>query len=87
MLQSWLKTAFRNLVRNKTYAAINVSGLAIGIACCFLLLLHVQNELSYDRFHSKHQQIYRLYQINRNPDGREWTRSLAGSAPGYRLKA
>ncbi|UCG61086.1 MAG: ABC transporter permease [Candidatus Zixiibacteriota bacterium] len=86
MLKSYLKTALRNLTRNKIHTAINISGLAIGIACCLLLLLHVQNELSYDKFHAQHQQIYRMYQINRDPNGNVWTRSITGSAPGVRLK-
>lgn len=86
MLNSIFKAAVRNLIRNRTYAAINILGLAIGIACCFLLLLHVQDQLSYDRFHQKHDRIFRVYERWHRPDGSSWTRSLTGVAVGWRLE-
>ena len=51
MFKNHLKIAFRNIGRNKTYSFINISGLAIGMACCILILLWIQDELSFDRFH------------------------------------
>ena len=60
MLKNYLKVAFRNLLRFKTYSFINIAGLAIGIACCLLILLYIKNELSYDRFNKKADQIYRI---------------------------
>lgn len=60
MLKNYLKVAFRNLLRFKTYSFINIAGLAIGIACCLLILLYIKNELSYDRFNQKADQIYRI---------------------------
>jgi putative ABC transport system permease protein len=60
MLKNYLKIAFRNMRRNKTYTFINISGLAIGLASCFFILLWVQNELSYDRFHEKADRICRI---------------------------
>lgn len=60
MLRNYLTTALRNLLRHKGYSAINVLGLAIGIACCILIILYVQDELSYDRYHERHDRIYRL---------------------------
>ena len=60
MFQNYLTIAVRNLLRHKGYSAINVLGLSIGIACCILILLYVQDELSYDQFHEKHDRIYRL---------------------------
>ncbi len=60
MIKNYLTTALRNLLRHKGYSAINVLGLAIGIACCILIILYVQDELSYDRYHEKHDRIYRL---------------------------
>ena len=51
MLKNHIKIALRNVGRNKTFSFINISGLAIGMACCILILLWVQDELSYDRFH------------------------------------
>lgn len=60
MFKNYFKTTFRNLWRNKTFSAINISGLAIGIAICFIIMLFVQNELSYDRFNEKADQIVRV---------------------------
>ena len=60
MLKNYLKIAFRNIIRQKGYSFINIAGLAAGIACCMLIMLYVQDELSYDRYHEKIDQIYRL---------------------------
>src|SRR5258708_5412003 len=60
MLRNYFKIAFRNIVRHKTFAAINIAGLAIGMACSIFILLWVQNELSYDKFHKNAGTIYRL---------------------------
>lgn len=60
MLKNYLLIAFRNLVRWKAYSFINIAGLAVGIACCALILLYIYDELSYDRFHAKAEQIYRI---------------------------
>ena len=60
MFRNYLKIAVRNLMRNKVFAAINISGLAIGLATCVLISLYVIDELSYDRFHEKADRIYRL---------------------------
>ncbi len=60
MFKNYLKITFRNLRKNKIYSLINVSGLAIGIACCILILLYVQYELSYDRYHKNSDRIYRV---------------------------
>lgn len=60
MLQNYLKTAFRNLWRKKGYTLINILGLSIGIACCLLILMHIRDELSYDDYHEKADQVYRM---------------------------
>jgi putative ABC transport system permease protein len=60
MLKNYLKITFRNLRRNKTYTFINVFGLAIGVACCLIILLYVQHELSYDTFHLQKERIFRI---------------------------
>ena len=60
MFKNYVKTAYRNLVRNRLYSAISVIGLSIGIACCLLVLLYVQHEMSFDRFHTNRDDIYRL---------------------------
>ena len=60
MIKHYLKIALRNLMKNKFYSAINVVGLAIGITACILIMLYVQYEFSYDRFHKKSNRIYRV---------------------------
>ncbi len=60
MLINYLKIAFRNILRHKIYSFINIAGFAIGMACCILILLFVQDELKYDRHHEKGGQIYRV---------------------------
>lgn len=64
MLPNFLKVAMRNFARNKVYSFINISGLALGIASCLLILIYVQHELSFDTFHEKADRIYRVNQSN-----------------------
>ncbi|PWL39953.1 ABC transporter permease [Flagellimonas aquimarina] len=60
MLRNHIRTAWRNFVKNKWYSLLNIGGLTIGMACSILILLWVQNESSYDTFHSNVDNIYRL---------------------------
>ncbi len=60
MFKNYLKVALRNIIRYKGYSFINIAGMAIGIACCILIFLYVQDELSYDRYHEKSQRTYRV---------------------------
>jgi MacB-like protein len=60
MLKNYLKIAFRNLWRKKAFSFISITGLAIGMASCFLIFLYVHFEFSYDQFHSKSNHIYRV---------------------------
>jgi putative ABC transport system permease protein len=60
MLKNYFKIAYRNIIRHKAYSFINLSGLAIGMASSILILLWVQNELSYDKFNTNAKQIYRV---------------------------
>jgi len=60
MFKNYLKIAFRNLVRHKGYSFINIAGLAIGITCCLLILIFVQDELVYDKHHKQGKDIYRI---------------------------
>ena len=62
MLHHYLKVALRYLLRYKQYTAINILGLAVGITCCILIMLFVRSEFSYDKFHSKSDRIYRVWQ-------------------------
>ena len=61
MFKNYLKIALRNIKRQKVYSFVNIIGLAIGMTCCFLILLWVQDELSYDRYHEKADRIFRVY--------------------------
>ncbi|MES2111719.1 MAG: ABC transporter permease [Bacteroidota bacterium] len=60
MFKTYIKLAYRNLLKEKAYSVINVLGLTIGLASSILILLWVQNELSYDKFHKNAGQIYRV---------------------------
>ncbi|HXL56124.1 MAG TPA: ABC transporter permease [Chitinophagaceae bacterium] len=61
MFKNYFKVAFRNLFRNKGFSAINILGLAIGMASTMLILLWIQNELSYEQFHEKKDRIYEAW--------------------------
>ncbi len=61
MLKHYVKIAFRNLLRQKRLALINISGLSIGLACFALFSLYTVNEFSYDRFNTNASRIYRVY--------------------------
>jgi putative ABC transport system permease protein len=63
MLRKYFTVAWRNIVRGKLYSAINITGLGIGLACFFLIALFIKDELSYDRFHTKANRIYRVIGI------------------------
>ncbi len=60
MLKNYLKIALRHLQKHKGYSFINIAGLTIGMAACVLIMLYVQDELSYDRYHDNADQIYRV---------------------------
>ncbi len=59
MLKNYIKITWRNIRNNKIYSFINIMGLAVGMACCILILLWVQDELSFDKFHENYSDIYR----------------------------
>ena len=60
MIKNYLKVAFRSLIKQKAYSAINILGLSIGIASCLLITLFVTEEFSYDKFHAKADRIYKF---------------------------
>ncbi len=67
MFKNYFKTAWRNIRKNKLFSAINILGLSIGIATCFIIMLYVQDELSYDRFNVKAERTYRVaFKANMN---------------------
>ena len=60
MFSNYLKIAIRNFMRNKLYSLLNILGLSVGIVASILILIYVQDELSYDKHHSKYERIYRI---------------------------
>src|SRR5258708_35236977 len=60
MIRNYIKTAFRSLLKNKGFTAINVLGLALGLATCLLIVFYVFDELSYDRYNVNLDRIYRI---------------------------
>ena len=62
MIKNYFLVAFRNLKRNKTFSLINIGGLAIGLAACWMITLYVANESSYDNYHTNAGRIFRVVQ-------------------------
>ena len=60
MIRNYIQIAFRNLWRNKAFSAINILGLSLGVGTCLIIWLYIQNELSYDRFNTRADQIVRV---------------------------
>lgn len=61
MIQNYFKIAFRNLLKSKSFSAINVLGLALGMACSLIIMLWIRDELAVDGFHANKDQLYRIY--------------------------
>jgi putative ABC transport system permease protein len=68
MIRNYFLVALRNIFRNKFFSAVNIFGLAIGLACCFMILLHIKDEFSFDKYNDKADQIYRLALHRYYPD-------------------
>src|SRR6476469_4048688 len=64
MFKNYLKTAFRNLWRNKVFSLINIMGLALGLACSLLIMLWVNDEKNIDAFHANGKYLYQVYERN-----------------------
>ena len=60
MFKNYFIVAYRNLIRNKVFSFINISGLAFGMAACILISLYILDELSYDTYHKHADRIYRI---------------------------
>jgi ABC-type antimicrobial peptide transport system permease subunit len=71
MFKNYLKIALRNIKRHKGLSFINITGLAIGMTCCLLITIWVQDELSYDKFHENAENIFRI-NMNDQRYGVEW---------------
>nr|NQU90864.1 ABC transporter permease [Bacteroidota bacterium] len=81
MLSNYILTTLRNLGRNKVFSIINISGLAIGLACFIMLVLYVKNELGYDRHHPNAENIYRLT-MKANMGGNDLHAAVTGGPVG-----
>src|SRR6516225_114340 len=69
MFSNYFKTAWRNIIRNKAFSFINITGLAIGMAASLLLFIIVKYELSYDTFQKNYNNIYRVVTQEKYSDG------------------
>ncbi|MBN2246859.1 MAG: ABC transporter permease, partial [Candidatus Aminicenantes bacterium] len=69
MIKNYIKIALRNISKYKGCFFINIAGLAVGMAVCILILLYVQDELSYDDYNEHADRIYRIERASRTPDG------------------
>src|SRR5476649_1489296 len=82
MIRNYLKTAWRNLARNRVTSFISVAGLAVGIGCFLLLSTYLLNELRYDRFNVNADRIVRIINNYKAPDDAEAkTTALTPTAP------
>jgi putative ABC transport system permease protein len=80
MLNNYLKSAWRNLMKHKGFSTINILSLSIGMAACMVIFLFIKDELSFDSFHSKKDSIYRLCEVQSFPGTN--TQNVALSMPG-----
>lgn len=70
MIKNYLLIAWRNFLRQKEYSLLNILGLSIGLTCCFVIMLYVFHETTYDQFHAKGDRIFRVIQTV--PDDKDW---------------
>ena len=82
MTWNFFKIAWRNLIRNKIYSFINILGLSLGLACAMLIMLYVKDEVSYDKFHTDVDTIYRVVSAREDKDGNERKNSNTGFLQG-----
>src|ERR1700675_2826013 len=69
MIKNYFKIAFRNLVKYKFISFINLFGLTVGLTCCLLILTYILHELSYDKYNSKADRVYRVSRSFQSGDG------------------
>src|SRR5689334_18304302 len=85
MFKNYFKTALRNLLHYKIYSLINIAGLSLGLACAMVIILYVNDEISYDHFHKNVNHIYRIDRQQTNNDGSLHFGSYTGYFPGPRF--
>ncbi len=78
MLQNYLKITLRTMLHNKSYSIINILGLSIGVACCLMLALYIQDEWSYDQHH---KDLANIYRINSHFEGEKGLDNLGTTSP------
>jgi len=81
MIENYLKTALRNLANHKSYTLVNITGLVVGIAACLLIFLVLQYEQSFDSFHTKKNQIYRVVRESKNPADKSYRTGVPYPVP------
>ena len=87
MLLNYLKISVRNLLRSKSFSAINILGLSVGMTCCMLLLLYIRSELSFDRHHRFAENLYLLGSRSTIGQNTGQERPTASAPYGPALKA
>ncbi|HMJ68754.1 MAG TPA: ABC transporter permease [Cyclobacteriaceae bacterium] len=74
MLTNYIKVAMRQLLKNKTFSFINIFGLSVGVACCVLLTMFIQDEFSYEKHFKDHERVYRIYTTFKKDEVMEFPR-------------
>ena len=82
MIRNFFLSAFRNIIRNRVYAVINIGGLSIGLACALLIIMYIKDEISFDRFHTNARQVYRIYFEGTSPQGEVRRMGITGDVQG-----
>ncbi len=86
MFKNYFKIGVRYLSRYKTYTAINIAGLAVGVTCCVLIMLFIRSEFSYDKFNTKADRIFRVWQ-NEKYQGQDFTNTVTPIPMGPAIKS
>ncbi|MCW3122290.1 MAG: ABC-type antimicrobial peptide transport system, permease component, partial [Flavipsychrobacter sp.] len=82
MFKNYIIIAWRNLLRNKVISAINILGLSLGLVSVILIMLSIENELSYDQFHAKKDVLYQVWNRNTSVDRLNyWETTSSPAAP------
>src|SRR5580658_5720029 len=87
MLRNYLKTAWRSLLRGKSFSMINIAGLVVGMAGATLILLWLFNEISFDRFHVNRDRIYKVYAMTDIPGEKHTAIDVVSQPLGPAVKA
>jgi putative ABC transport system permease protein len=82
MISNYIKVAIRQLLKNKMFSFINIFGLSVGVACCVLLTMFIQDEFSYEKHFTDHERVYRIYTTFKKDDVMEFPRTSPPIATG-----